>query len=133
MCVESVALDRTKGKLTQDLCLELRFSVYFVSRLSGVPQRLNGKVSGQVSVGGAEVRLDGANLHGYAVVSDGRAHVSISPVPEQAGWALRSVSPIIGLFSWLFALELQGHKNGFSITGKATHPILACGRSISIL
>ncbi|XP_041132106.1 nidogen-2-like [Polyodon spathula] len=83
----------------------------------GVPHRVNGKVSGRVLVGATPVDLGSADLHAYVVVSDGRAYTAISHVPEPAGWALMPLSPIGGLFGWLFALELTGHENGFSVTG----------------
>ncbi|XP_039598116.1 nidogen-2 [Polypterus senegalus] len=83
----------------------------------GVPHRVNGKVSGQISVGISQVDLSNMDLHAYVVVSDGRAYTAISHVPEPAGWALMPVSTIGGLFGWLFALELPDHENGFSIAG----------------
>ncbi|XP_058846527.1 nidogen-2-like [Acipenser ruthenus] len=83
----------------------------------GVPHRVNGKVSGRVLVGATPVDLGSVDLHAYVVVSDGRAYTAISHVPEPAGWALMPLSPIGGLFGWLFALELTGHENGFSVTG----------------
>ncbi|MGH0187339.1 UNVERIFIED_CONTAM: hypothetical protein FKN15_024551 [Acipenser sinensis] len=82
----------------------------------GVPHRVNGKVSGRVLVGATPVDLGSVDLHAYVVVSDGRAYTAVSHVPEPAGWALMPLSPIGGLFGWLFALELTGHENGFSIT-----------------
>lgn len=81
---------------------------------------MNGKVSGRVLVGATPVDLGSVDLHAYVVVSDGRAYTAISHVPEPAGWALMPLSPIGGLFGWLFALELTGHENGFSVTGKRT-------------
>uniref|UniRef100_A0A8C4SRN2 Nidogen 2 n=1 Tax=Erpetoichthys calabaricus TaxID=27687 RepID=A0A8C4SRN2_ERPCA len=84
---------------------------------TSVPHRVNGKVSGQISVGIAQVDLSNMDLHAYVVVSDGRAYTAISDVPEPAGWALMPVSTIGGLFGWLFALELPNHENGFSIAG----------------
>ncbi|XP_072512905.1 nidogen-2 [Salminus brasiliensis] len=83
----------------------------------GVSQRLNGKLSGRVSVEAADVQIDEADVHGYAVPGEGRVYVSISPVAPQAGWALMAVSPLVSIFGWLFALTLQNHQNGFSITG----------------
>ncbi|KAJ8411886.1 hypothetical protein AAFF_G00155240 [Aldrovandia affinis] len=83
----------------------------------GAPQRVNGKVSGVVSVGSTPIELDSVDLHAYIVVGDGRAYTAISQVPEPMGWALMPMAPIGGLFGWLFALELPGHQNGFSITG----------------
>ncbi|KAG7466181.1 hypothetical protein MATL_G00162000 [Megalops atlanticus] len=83
----------------------------------GAPHRVNGKVSGVVSVGATPVALDNVDLHAYIVVADGRAYTAISQVPEPVGWALMPMAPIGGLFGWLFALELPDHQNGFSITG----------------
>ncbi|RXM95852.1 Nidogen-1 [Acipenser ruthenus] len=83
----------------------------------GVPHRVNGKVSGRVLVGATPVDLGSVDLHAYVVVSDGRAYTAVSHVPEPAGWALMPLSPIGGLFGWLFALELTGHENGFSVMG----------------
>ncbi|XP_042603111.1 nidogen-2 [Cyprinus carpio] len=83
----------------------------------GISQPLSGKLSGLVSVGDIKVQLNDVDIHGFAVVGEGRVYISISPVPAQAGWALMAVSPLISTFGWLFALELQGHLNGFSISG----------------
>uniref|UniRef100_A0A3B4EK71 Nidogen 2b (osteonidogen) n=1 Tax=Pygocentrus nattereri TaxID=42514 RepID=A0A3B4EK71_PYGNA len=83
----------------------------------GVSQRLNGQLSGRVSVGATDVQLDRVDVHGYAVPGEGRVYVSISPIPPQAGWALMVVGPLLSTFGWLFALELHGHQNGFSVTG----------------
>ena len=74
-------------------------------------------MSGKLTLDGTEVLLKGVDLHGYAVVADGRVHVSVSPIPEKVGWALMTVSPLIGLFGWLFSQELQDYKNGFHLTG----------------
>lgn len=71
-----------------------------------------------VSVGSTPVRLDNIDLHVYIVVGDGRAYTAISEVPEPLGWALMPVTPIGGLFGYLFALKLPGSQNGFNITGK---------------
>uniref|UniRef100_A0A3B4DAV6 Nidogen 2b (osteonidogen) n=1 Tax=Pygocentrus nattereri TaxID=42514 RepID=A0A3B4DAV6_PYGNA len=79
--------------------------------------RLNGQLSGRVSVGATDVQLDRVDVHGYAVPGEGRVYVSISPIPPQAGWALMVVGPLLSTFGWLFALELHGHQNGFSVTG----------------
>ncbi|KAB5562577.1 hypothetical protein PHYPO_G00019510 [Pangasianodon hypophthalmus] len=83
----------------------------------GAPQRVNGKVNGMVSVGSTPVGLDSIDLHAYIVVGDGRAYTAISEVPEPLGWALMPVTPIGGLFGWLFALKLPNSHNGFNITG----------------
>ncbi|KAM4690530.1 nidogen-2 [Rhinophrynus dorsalis] len=90
----------------------------------GAPQRVNGKVSGNILVGQTPVTFSGADLHSYIVVNDGRAYTAISHVPEPASWSLTPLLPIGGLFGWLFALEKPGHQNGFSITGaKFVHNI----------
>ncbi|KAG8449223.1 hypothetical protein GDO86_016043 [Hymenochirus boettgeri] len=90
----------------------------------GAPHRVNGKVSGNVMVGQIPVNFFGVDLHAYIVVNDGRAYTAISNVPEPASWALAPLTPIGGLFGWLFALEKPGHHNGFSFTGaKFTHNI----------
>ncbi|KAI4903764.1 hypothetical protein NFI96_028806, partial [Prochilodus magdalenae] len=83
----------------------------------GVTQRLNGQLSGHVSVGSAAVLLDRVDVHGYAVPGEGRVYISISPVPPLAGWALTAIGPLLSVLGWLFALELHSHQNGFSITG----------------
>lgn len=84
---------------------------------TGISQPLSGKLSGSVSVGDTKAQLNNVDIHGFAVVGEGRVYISISPVPAQAGWALMVVSPLVSIFGWLFALELQNHPNGFSITG----------------
>ncbi|XP_060736413.1 nidogen-2 isoform X1 [Tachysurus vachellii] len=83
----------------------------------GAPQRVNGKVIGIVSVGSTPVGLDSIDLHVYIVVGDGRAYTAISEVPEPLGWALMPITPIGGLFGWLFALKLPNSHNGFNVTG----------------
>ncbi|XP_052441741.1 nidogen-2 [Carassius gibelio] len=83
----------------------------------GISQPLSGKLNGLVSVGDIKVQLNNVDIHGFAVVGEGRVYISISPVPAQAGWALMAVSPLVSTFGWLFALELQDHLNGFSISG----------------
>ncbi|XP_053330281.1 nidogen-2 [Spea bombifrons] len=90
----------------------------------GAPHRVNGKVSGRILVGQTPVTFEGADLHAYVVVNDGRAYTAISQVPEPASWSLAPLTPIGGLFGWLFALERPGHLNGFSVTGaKFVHNI----------
>lgn len=84
---------------------------------TGISQPLSGKLSGRVSVGDTKAQLNNVDIHGFAVVGEGRVYIAISPVPTQAGWALMAVGPLVSIFGWLFALELQSHPNGFSITG----------------
>lgn len=71
-----------------------------------------------ISVGSTQVVVDSIDLHAYIVVGDGRAYTAISEVPEPLGWALMPITPIGGLFGWLFALKLPNSHNGFNITGK---------------
>ncbi|KAM6393765.1 nidogen-2 isoform 1-T1 [Pluvialis apricaria] len=83
----------------------------------GAVHRLNGKVSGSLTVGRASVGFQDVDLHAYIVGSDGRTYTAISGVPQPAARALLPLLPIGGLFAWLFALEEPGSENGFSITG----------------
>ncbi|XP_053553595.1 nidogen-2 [Bombina bombina] len=83
----------------------------------GAPHRVNGKVTGNIIVGQTPVDFASVDLHAYVVVNDGRAYTAISAIPEPASWSLTPLTPIGGLFGWLFALEKPGHQNGFSITG----------------
>ncbi|XP_043839431.1 nidogen-2 isoform X2 [Dromiciops gliroides] len=85
--------------------------------LEGAPHRVNGKVSGHVHVGHTPVSFSEVDLHAYIVGNDGRAYIAISHIPYPAAQALLPLTPIGGLFGWLFALEKPGYKNGFSITG----------------
>ncbi|XP_069493571.1 nidogen-2 [Ambystoma mexicanum] len=90
----------------------------------GAPHRVNGKVSGRVIVDGALVEFSDVDLHAYIVLNDGRAYTAISHIPSVAARGLMPLSPIGGLFGWLFSLEKPGYENGFSITGaKFTHNI----------
>nr|KAF6501595.1 nidogen 2 [Molossus molossus] len=81
------------------------------------PERVNGKVSGHLLVGHTPVTFDDADLHAYIVSNDGRAYTAISHIPQPAAQALLPLTPIGGLFGWLFAAEKPGWENGFSFTG----------------
>ncbi|KAB1277537.1 Nidogen-2 [Camelus dromedarius] len=83
----------------------------------GAPHRVNGKVSGQLRVGHMPVHFTDVDLHAYIVGNDGRAYTAISHIPQPAAQALLPLTPIGGLFGWLFALEKPGWENGFSLTG----------------
>ncbi|XP_060030952.1 nidogen-2 isoform X2 [Erinaceus europaeus] len=83
----------------------------------GEPHRVNGKVSGHLHVGHMPVHFSDVDLHAYIVSNDGRAYTSISHIPQLAALALLPLTPIGGLFGWLFALEIPGWKNGFKFTG----------------
>uniref|UniRef100_A0A8D0BRW1 Nidogen 2 n=1 Tax=Salvator merianae TaxID=96440 RepID=A0A8D0BRW1_SALMN len=88
----------------------------------GAAHRLNGKVSGNLLVGQAPVHFSNVDLHAYVVGNDGRAYTAISHIPQPAARSLMPLSPIGGLFGWLFALEKPGYQNGFRRTGaKFTH------------
>ncbi|XP_072842973.2 nidogen-2 isoform X1 [Pogona vitticeps] len=88
----------------------------------GAAHRLNGKVSGNLLVGQTPVHFSDVDLHAYIVGNDGRAYAAISHIPQPAARALMPLTPIGGLFGWLFALEKPGYENGFSLTGaKFTH------------
>ncbi|XP_045756809.1 nidogen-2 isoform X1 [Mirounga angustirostris] len=83
----------------------------------GAPHRVNGKVSGHLRVGHTPVHFEDVDLHAYIVGNDGRAYTAISHVPQPAAQALLPLTPIGGLFGWLFALQKPGWENGFSFTG----------------
>ncbi|CAM4728078.1 unnamed protein product [Leuciscus chuanchicus] len=85
----------------------------------GIPQRMNGKVSGRVFVGNSPVPVDFASndLHSYVVVNDGRAYVAISAIPAIVGFSLQPLSSVGGVIGWAFALQQPGFKNGLSIIG----------------
>ncbi|XP_072719714.1 nidogen-2 isoform X2 [Ciconia boyciana] len=102
------------------VCCHCRATYYGNGRQclpEGAVHRLNGKVSGSLTVGQASVRFQDVDLHAYIVGSDGRAYTAISGVPQPAARALLPLLPVGGLFAWLFALEEPGSENGFSITG----------------
>ncbi|XP_066128491.1 nidogen-2 isoform X1 [Saccopteryx bilineata] len=84
---------------------------------AGAPHRVNGKVSGHLRVGHTPVTFSDVDLHAYIVSNDGRAYTAISHIPQPAAQALLPLTPIGGLFGWLFALEKPGWENGFSFTG----------------
>ncbi|XP_054655579.1 nidogen-1 isoform X1 [Dunckerocampus dactyliophorus] len=85
----------------------------------GKPQRMNGKVHGQVYVGNSPTpeRFNSNDLHSYVVVNDGRSYVAISDIPHSLGPSLLPLSAMGGVIGWAFALEQPGFKNGFSIIG----------------
>ncbi|XP_042333625.1 nidogen-1 [Sceloporus undulatus] len=85
----------------------------------GSPQRVNGKVKGRIFVGNNPVPIvfENTDLHSYVVMNHGRAYTAISTIPEALGVSLLPLAPIGGVIGWMFAVEQQGYKNGFSITG----------------
>lgn len=87
---------------------------------SGSPQRVNGKVKGRIFVGNspAPIVFENTDLHSYVVMNHGRSYTAISTIPETIGYSLLPLAPIGGIIGWMFAVEQDGFKNGFSITGK---------------
>uniref|UniRef100_A0A663N0X7 Nidogen 1 n=1 Tax=Athene cunicularia TaxID=194338 RepID=A0A663N0X7_ATHCN len=85
----------------------------------GSPQRVNGKVKGRIFVGNnpVPVMFENTDLHSYVVMNQGRAYTAISTIPETLGYSLLPLASIGGIIGWMFAVEQQGYKNGFSVTG----------------
>ncbi|XP_075388285.1 nidogen-1 [Tenrec ecaudatus] len=85
----------------------------------GSPQRVNGKVKGRIFVGDSQVPVvfENTDLHSYVVMNHGRSYTAISTVPETLGYSLLPLAPVGGIIGWMFAVEQDGFKNGFSITG----------------
>uniref|UniRef100_A0A8C3X9Y6 Nidogen 1 n=1 Tax=Catagonus wagneri TaxID=51154 RepID=A0A8C3X9Y6_9CETA len=85
----------------------------------GSPQRVNGKVKGRIFVGSSPVPIvfENTDLHSYVVMNHGRSYTAISTIPETVGYSLLPLAPIGGIIGWMFAVEQDGFKNGFSITG----------------
>lgn len=85
----------------------------------GSPQRVNGKVKGRIFVGSSQVPVvfENTDLHSYVVMNQGRSYTAISTIPETVGYSLLPFAPIGGIIGWMFAVEQEGFKNGFSITG----------------
>ncbi|GAB5578343.1 low-density lipoprotein receptor-related protein 4 [Prionailurus iriomotensis] len=85
----------------------------------GSPQRVNGKVKGRILVGNSPVPIvfENTDLHSYVVMNHGRSYTAISTIPETVGYSLLPLAPVGGIIGWMFAVEQEGFKNGFSITG----------------
>uniref|UniRef100_A0A673TLK3 Nidogen 1 n=1 Tax=Suricata suricatta TaxID=37032 RepID=A0A673TLK3_SURSU len=85
----------------------------------GSPQRVNGKVKGRILVGSSPdpIVFENTDLHSYVVMNHGRSYTAISTIPETVGYSLLPLAPIGGIIGWMFAVEQDGFKNGFSITG----------------
>lgn len=101
-----------------DVFLCERLASFFVS-CSGSPQRVNGKVKGKIFVGSSPVPtvLENTDLHSYVVMNHGRSYTAISTIPETVGYSLLPLAPVGGIIGWMFAVEQDGFRNGFSITG----------------
>ncbi|XP_013386084.1 nidogen-1 isoform X2 [Lingula anatina] len=80
----------------------------------GVPQRVNGIVTGTIN--GQQVGP--TDLHSYIVTSDGRAYTAVSRIPPSIGYSMQSLAPVGGILGWLFAKpERPGSKNGYMVAG----------------
>lgn len=64
--------------------------------------------------------FENTDLHSYVVMSHGRSYTAISTVPEAIGNSLLPLAPVGGIIGWMFAVEQDGFKNGFSITGNSS-------------
>ncbi|KAM8818481.1 nidogen-1 isoform 2-T2 [Rhynchonycteris naso] len=85
----------------------------------GSPQRVNGKVKGKIFVGSSPIPVvfENTDLHSYVVMDNGRSYTAISTIPEAIGYSLLPLAPVGGIIGWMFAVEQDGFRNGFSITG----------------
>eukprot|EP00095_Tigriopus_kingsejongensis_P011899 snap_masked-scaffold111_size354240-processed-gene-1.0 protein:Tk11899 transcript:snap_masked-scaffold111_size354240-processed-gene-1.0-mRNA-1 annotation:"hypothetical protein DAPPUDRAFT_314322" len=79
----------------------------------GVPQRVNGLVSGDIN----SISFENQDLHCYVVTEDGRTYTAISKVPTRIGPEMRGLTPLGSPIAWLFSQPVQGAKNGFDVTG----------------
>ena len=83
----------------------------------GLPQRINGKVSGEVN----GVRIQDEDLHSYVVTSDGRAYTAVSKLNDTIGFDLQPLSMLGGVIGWLFAKSTSTNApNGYQLTGGAS-------------
>lgn len=82
--------------------------------ISGVPQRLNGKVYGELN----GYPIDNLDMHVYIVTRDGRAYTAISRIPTQLEGNMRSLVTIGGIMGWMFAQpQHPDAKNGLMLSG----------------
>uniref|UniRef100_A0A8C9JC31 Nidogen 1 n=1 Tax=Panthera tigris altaica TaxID=74533 RepID=A0A8C9JC31_PANTA len=95
----------------------------------GSPQRVNGKVKGRILVGNSPVPIvfENTDLHSYVVMNHGRSYTAISTIPETVGYSLLPLAPVGGIIGWMFAVEQDGFKNGFSITGNSSQTSVFIG------
>ena len=88
--------------------------------VSGVPQRVNGKVLGNLN----GVDLKSADLHTYVVTSDGRAYTAISRVDPSLGTSMLSLYTVGSVFGWLFGAPTSPTgKNGYAVTGESNNTL----------
>lgn len=73
--------------------------------------------------------FENTDLHSYVVMNHGRSYTAISTIPETVGYSLLPLAPVGGIIGWMFAVEQDGFKNGFSITGNLsqTLPLVVLG------
>ncbi|KAI9561912.1 hypothetical protein GHT06_012874 [Daphnia sinensis] len=80
----------------------------------GIPQRINGKVSGRIN----GVSFQEEDLHSYVVTSDGRAYTAVSKMNDSIGFDLQPLSMLGGVVGWLFARSTStSAPNGYQLTG----------------
>lgn len=63
------------------------------------------------------VVFENTDLHSYVVMNQGRSYTAISTIPESVGYSLLPLAPVGGIIGWMFAVEQDGFRHGFSITG----------------
>ncbi|XP_056022380.1 nidogen-1-like isoform X2 [Ostrea edulis] len=80
----------------------------------GVPQRMNGKVYGELN----GYTIENLDMHVYIVTRDGRAYTAISRIVPQMEGNLRSLITVGGIMGWLFAQpQHPDAKNGYMLSG----------------
>lgn len=84
---------------------------------SGIPNRINGKVSGIVN----GLEFSEWDLQSYVVTTDGRTYTAVSKLPEEIGFDMQTLNILGGLISWLFAKPVGKAKNGYQRTGENAH------------
>lgn len=86
----------------------------FLNITKGIPQRINGKVSGKIN----GLSFQDEDLHSYVVTSDGRAYTAVSKMNESIGFDLQPLSMLGGVVGWLFARSTSiNAPNGYQLTG----------------
>jgi nidogen (entactin) len=91
---------------------------YLKNQPKGIPQRINGKVSGKIN----GLSFQDEDLHSYVVTSDGRAYTAVSKMNETIGFDLQPLSMLGGVVGWLFARSTSiNAPNGYQLTGMYIH------------
>lgn len=95
-------------------CLDNYYGNGITCLETGEPQRLNGKVYGELN----GYPIDNLDMHVYILTRDGRAYTAISRIPIQLEGNMRSLVTIGGIMGWMFAQpQHPDAKNGFMLTG----------------